>query len=125
MAANTSLPIRVVNPKKLGTWEIPAERTFLGEGYKPSMALLPSGDLILASLGTRGSVAEKNYHEVTPIRRSSDGGITWSEPEIADDIIGREQWLTCTSKVAPMNSGTFSKTPLVTMFWALPARQAT
>ena len=76
MDANTSLPIRVVNPNELGTWEIPAERTFLGEGYKPSMALMPNGDIILVSLGIQGSTDEKNYHEVTPIRRSSDGGIT-------------------------------------------------
>ena len=33
-----------------------------------------------------------------PLRRSLDGGRTWTEPEVAGDVIGREQWLTCTSE---------------------------
>src|SRR2546425_10353724 len=46
----TSLPIRVNNPRKLGTWQLPAERVVLGEAYKPSMALLPNGELVLVAL---------------------------------------------------------------------------
>src|SRR2546428_9537239 len=43
-------PVRVNNPVKLGTWELSAERIFVGLGYKPSMAMLPSGELVMVCI---------------------------------------------------------------------------
>jgi hypothetical protein len=40
----------------------------------------------------------KKYREKTPLWRSTDGGLSWSAPMIIRDMIGREQFLTCTSK---------------------------
>src|SRR5205823_282431 len=42
-AADTSLPVRVNNPRTLGTWQLAAERVAVGEACKPSRALLPGG----------------------------------------------------------------------------------
>ena len=97
MNPTTDLPIRVDHPRRLGTWTIEAERLDLGEGYKPSLALLPGGDLVLVSLDNKGDAEAGTWSETMPLRRSLDGGRTWTEPEVADDVIGREQWLTCTS----------------------------
>jgi hypothetical protein len=47
---DTSLPMRVNNPRKLAAWQLPAERIALGEGYKPSLARLPGGELVLVAL---------------------------------------------------------------------------
>ena len=98
MNPTTDLPIRVEHPRRLGTWTIEAQRLDLGEGYKPSLALLPGGELVLVSLDSVGDPAAGTWTEVMPLRRSLDGGRSWTEPEVADDVIGREQWLTCTSE---------------------------
>ena len=97
MNETTDLPIRVDHPRRLGTWTIEAQRLDLGPGYKPSLALLPGGELVLVSLDATGDREAGTWTEVMPLRRSLDGGRTWTEPEVADDVIGREQWLTCTS----------------------------
>jgi len=95
METYTSLPIRVNNPRTLGTWKLPAERIIVGPAYKPSMALLPSGELVMVALF--GERVEGKLREWTGTWRSSDGGRTWSERTEITDLIGREQWLTCTS----------------------------
>jgi hypothetical protein len=91
----TSLPIRVNNPRKLGTWQLPAERVVLGEAYKPSMALLPNGELVMVAL-FGDQVGGGKIREWTGMWRSHDGGRTWSERVEVADLIGREQWITCT-----------------------------
>ena len=92
---DTSLPIRIDNPKRLGAWQLPAERIAVGPGYKPSLALLPGGELVMVALFQEQH--EGKLREWTGLWRSDDGGKTWSERERVKDLIGREQWLTCTS----------------------------
>jgi hypothetical protein len=91
----TSLPIRVHNPRRLGVWQLPAERIILGEAYKPSLALLPGGDLVMVALFQDQKPGGK-VREWTGLWHSSDGGRSWSERMEVKDMIGREQWLTAT-----------------------------
>ena len=95
-AGDTSLPIRVNDPLKLGTWRLPAERISIGPGYKPSMARLPEGELVMIALF--GEQHEGKLREWTGMWRSKDDGKTWSKRERVKDLIGREHWLTCTKK---------------------------
>ena len=97
---DTSRPIRVVNPDRLSA-EFPAERIHLGQGYKPTIARLPSGELIVMSFFWEGGAHRPGgtYHEYSTIWRSLDDGRTWSAGERAsrspeEDFIGREHWLT-------------------------------
>lgn len=90
-----SLPVRVNNPRRFGTWELPAERVALGPGYKPCIATLPNGELIMVAL-FGDTLPEGKLREWTGLWRSIDGGVTWSERERVEDMIGREHWLTCT-----------------------------
>ena len=94
-----SLPIRISNPRRLGGWRIPAERIPLGIAgdYKPKLVLLPNGELLLFAFCCLGVESEGTYHEPTLIYRSQDGGASWSERAVAEDIVGREHGLTCTS----------------------------
>ena len=92
---DTSLPIRINNPKRLGAWQLPAERIAVGPGYKPSVAQVPGGELIMVALYQEQH--EGKLREWTGLWRSRDGGKTWSQRERVKDLIGREQWLTCTS----------------------------
>ena len=92
---DTSLPLRVNNPRKLNTWQLPAERIALGEAYKPSLALLPDGELVMVALFS-DSLPEGKIREWTGLWRSPDGGRTWSKRIEVSDLIGREQWLTST-----------------------------
>jgi hypothetical protein len=93
--AYTDLPIRIQNPRTLGTWSIPAERIILGEAYKPSMAQLPNGELVMVALYQDLKPGGK-LREWTGFWRSADNGRTWSERVELKDMIGREQWLTAT-----------------------------
>lgn len=95
-----SRPIRVVNADKLPV-TLPAERIHLGRGYKPTMALLPNGELVLISFFWEGGPHRMGgaYHEFSTIWRSRDNGTTWSagervERSPGEDFIGREHWLT-------------------------------
>src|SRR5216684_3133229 len=73
---DTSLPIRVDNPKRLGAWQLPAERIAVGPGYKPSLALLPSGELVMVAL-YHDSMPGKKIREWTGFWRSGDHGQSW------------------------------------------------
>ena len=97
MVTDTSLPIRVNNPRKLDNWQLPAERIALGPAYKPSMALLPSGELVMVALFGE-QLGDGEVREWAEIWRSSDQGRSWSEPTEITDMIGREQWLTAISR---------------------------
>ncbi len=92
---DTSIRIRVNNPKRLGTWHLPADRIAIGPGYKPSIAMLPDGELVMVALF--GEQHEGKLREWTGLWRSKDGGRTWTERTRVKDLIGREQWLTCIS----------------------------
>ena len=90
-----SRPIRVLRPKKLPA-TLPAERLQLGTGYKPSLAKLPGGELVLIFFRWEKG---DGYHEYSLLSRSSDQGKTWSEPNRVElhsgqDLLGRENWLT-------------------------------
>ena len=91
-----NLPVRVNNSSKLKAWQIPAVRTWFGEGYKPTLAMLPDGEIVMLWLQAVNLPGNK-YTERTPLWRSKDGGVTWSGGGIIQDMIGREHWLTCTS----------------------------
>ena len=80
MSTTRDLPIHVYHPRTLGTWSIEAQRLNLGEGYKPSLALLPDGELVLVLLDHTGDPAAGTYTESMPLRRSTDGGRAWTEP---------------------------------------------
>ena len=117
MAGRETLPIRVNHPRRLPAWSLPAERVPIGPGYKPSMALLPDGTLVMVALYMHMGIPEEGIpeeedikwyvwdenlppgklREWTGIWRSKDGGRTWTDREYVQDMIGREQWLTCTS----------------------------
>ncbi|MBI1916304.1 MAG: exo-alpha-sialidase [Planctomycetes bacterium] len=86
--------IAVVNRQALSTDTIECERVPLGEpdDYKPCIALLPSGELLLTAFHPYekkgGKVFEQNL-----LFRSKDGGKTWSKPQKLD-LLGREPYLT-------------------------------
>lgn len=88
--------VEVRNPRKLSVNRIPCERVPLGKvgDYKPTIALLPGGELLLSMFSSRrldtGKVAEQ-----TVLYRSADGGRTKSERE-EPDIAGREPALSVT-----------------------------
>ena len=95
-----TLPVRVNHPRRIPGWSLPAERVPFGLGYKPSMALLPDGRLVLVAMVAPPpdeELPDGKLHEWTGIWWSADGGRTWSDMKRIKDMIGREQWLTCTS----------------------------
>jgi len=92
---NTSQPIRVNNPKRLGVWHLQAERFAIGPGYKPSLARLPNGELVMVALF--GETHEGKRREWTGMWRSKNGGKAWTPLHRVEGLIGREQWLTCIS----------------------------
>ncbi|MDP6448116.1 MAG: sialidase family protein, partial [Pirellulaceae bacterium] len=88
--------IQVRHRQRLPADTIACERVPLGEvdDYKPSIVLLPDGQLLLTMFSGRrlesGKIAEQAV-----IYRSDDGGRTWSERE-TPDIAGREPALSVT-----------------------------
>ncbi len=94
-----SRPIRVLRPLKLPA-TLPAERVSIGPGYKPTMARLPNGELVLMFFRwDRKYRKGDRYHEFGLLSRSMDHGKTWSVPERVQlgpgqDLLGRENWLT-------------------------------
>lgn len=86
--------IAVVHRLRLPMEHLPCERIALGEAddYKPCLALLPSGELLLTAFHQYqregGKVLEQNL-----LFRSRDGGRTWTEPEQLE-LLGREPYLT-------------------------------
>jgi len=100
VSAHENVPVRVNNPRRLPGWKIEAERIPIGRpgDYKPSLALLASGELLMCTFSSSGPLDEEgHFHEVTSLWRSGDGGKTWSDRDEPSDVIGREQFLTCAS----------------------------
>jgi BNR repeat-like domain len=85
--------VSVANRKSLSADKVECERIALGEpdDYKPCVAQLPSGELLLTAFHQhkkeKGRVLEQ-----TLLFRSKDGGETWSGPEKLD-LLGREPYL--------------------------------
>lgn len=86
--------IAVVKRKVLGFEKLACERIPLGEAddYKPSIAQLPSGELLLTAFHQHPR-AENKVLEQNLLFRSQDGGKTWSAPEKLE-LLGREPYLT-------------------------------
>jgi hypothetical protein len=59
------------------------------------MALLPSGELVMVAL-YQDPRPKGKIREWTGLWRSKDNGRTWTERIEVKDLIGREQWLSCT-----------------------------
>jgi hypothetical protein len=93
------LPIRIDNPRRLGVWTLPAERIPVGipNDYKPNLALLPGGELLMFAVFVSPLPNKKQSFE-THMWRSRDGGLTWSERKLVQEIHGHEPYVTCTSK---------------------------
>ena len=84
------------NPKTLSVDKIRCERIPLGErdDYKPSIALLPNGELLLVMFHGHRKGGGKILEQAL-LYRSHDGGKTWSGSEKLD-LPGREPYLTVT-----------------------------
>ena len=88
--------IEVRSPRTLPAEKIPCQRIPLGEpeDYKPTIVLMPDGELVLSMFAGRrlenGKIAEQAI-----LYRSADGGLTWSKRELPD-IAGREPALSVT-----------------------------
>lgn len=91
---DTSLPIRVNSPLRINTWQLSAERIVIGPGEKPSMAMLPDGELVMVALFDE--IYEGKRREWTGMWRSTDAGKSWSSRRRVTEMVGREHWLTST-----------------------------
>lgn len=89
-----SVPVR--KPLSLKVDHLPATRIPIGKpgDYKPCIALLPSGELILVMFEPR-HLEGGEYQEDIIIYRSSDGGQTWGAREVPS-ILGREPYFSTT-----------------------------
>lgn len=87
-------PITIANRTAFPSDTISCERVPLGEvdDYKPCVALLPSGELLLTAFHQHKRDGNKVL-EQTLLFRSKDGGKTWAGPEKLD-LLGREPYLT-------------------------------
>ena len=87
-------PIRIRNPKQFKLTELAAERVNVGVvgDYKPCIALMPNGELLLVAFHQFQLPAKQVYEDML-LFRSGDGGKTWSKPETIG-LTGREPYLT-------------------------------
>ncbi|MFH0965962.1 MAG: sialidase family protein [Planctomycetota bacterium] len=93
-------PIVIHRPLRLPVREIPVQRIPLGDpgDYKPSMALFPDGQIVLVADRAVGSTLRGDFLNTTPLWRSTDGGLSWSGPQILEDAPGKETFISATSK---------------------------
>jgi hypothetical protein len=84
--------INIRNPRDLPA-RIPAERIPLGKAddYKPCLALLPSGELLLVTF-VNLDIGGGKIREDMSLFHSLDGGKTWSERRVLP-LLGREPYL--------------------------------
>ncbi len=103
MASNppppSALPIRVYSPRMLKDWQLPAERIPVGipDDYKPTIALLPDGRLLMTAV-FEVDLPNGHYYHDTHAWESTDGGKSWSKRRKLEGVNGHEPYLTCTSK---------------------------
>ena len=97
-SASAQAPVRdvieVASRKSLGIDQFECERIPVGspDDYKPCIAQLPSGELLLTAFHQHKRDGGK-VMEQTLLFRSQDGGRTWTEPAPLD-LLGREPYLT-------------------------------
>ncbi len=98
----TEQPIKIVNPQRLAPDDIAAVRTPLGlpNDYKPWIAQLKSGELLIVGFCYGGTPSDKlppgvSYLERAIFWRSRDEGRTWQPREERPDLHGREFALNC------------------------------
>ena len=86
--------IAIADRKSLTTDKLVCERVPLGEAddYKPCIAKLPSGELLLTAFHQHKRDGNKVL-EQTLLFRSPDGGRTWTAPQPLG-LLGREPYLT-------------------------------
>ncbi len=86
--------IQVINPVTIGADRLPAQRIPVGlpGDYKPCIARLPSGELLLVMFYPH-HLEDGRYQEDIILYRSDDGGVTWPERQVLD-LLGREPYLT-------------------------------
>jgi len=82
--------VEVSNPKALKVGHLPAQRVPLGRAYKPCIARLRDGELVMVAYGKR--VIGGGLHQDVLLWRSRDGGRTWTERRIIEPI-GKEAYL--------------------------------
>ena len=92
--AESADEIQIVHRKRLAVDSVACERIPLGEpdDYKPCIARLPSGELLLTAFHQHKKDGERVL-EQSLLFRSSDGGKTWSDPRPLY-LLGREPYLT-------------------------------
>ena len=93
-ADDTNDEILIHNRHQLSAQPSPCHRIALGEpdDYKPCIAKLPSGELLLTAFHQHQRDGSK-VMEQTLLFRSPDGGRTWTGPQPLD-LLGREPYLT-------------------------------
>jgi hypothetical protein len=92
----SSRPVQIVNPRRLVAAAIPAVRVPLGvpDDYKPFLARLQSGDLLVVAFCFGKIEGIEGYAERGVFWRSKDGGRNWGAREERLDLQGREFGLT-------------------------------
>jgi hypothetical protein len=95
--ASDSEPILIRNPVRFGTSHVSTERTRIGvpDDYKPCIALLKNGDLLVVAFRQR-PLAEKQIREEMILFRSTDGGHTFSGGT-SPPLLGREPYFSVTA----------------------------
>ena len=78
---------------------IPAVRIPIGDvgDYKPNIATLPDGELLLTAFHTNSGKVREQFREDILFFRSLDGGHTWSQADNlgeTQNLLGREPYLT-------------------------------
>lgn len=93
---NSARPIVVLNAEELSGKSVSATRVPLGipNDYKPFLARLKSGDLLIVAFCFGQIPGVDGYAERAIFWRSKDGGKTWGPREERLDIQGREFGLT-------------------------------
>jgi len=98
----TNEAMQVINPVQIGASQLEAQRIPFGgpNYYKPSIAMLDDGELLMTIAGPREYVYyDRPLHLQTHLERawlyrSRDGGRTWSEPEELPTHSSKEAHLT-------------------------------
>ncbi len=92
--ADPGSTIGVRNPQTLAVDVLPADRVPVGvpDDYKPCIARLPSGELLLVAFHQH-QLGGKKIREEIKLFRSRDGGCTWSAGRVLKGLLGREPYL--------------------------------
>ena len=87
-----NLPVHIVNPDIFPAAPIAVKRTALGipNDYKPWIAQLPNGNLLLVAFCFSPVDGVDGYMERAVFWRSTNGGESWSAREERRDVHGRE-----------------------------------